>query len=202
MDVLSECKISSAIVYFSVPESSFQPQQTTLAVRLSFLTTTTMNPVHDPARKTSINSLLNPQVAPFPPTNSAGALALPHPQSHVQHHHASPQMPPLAYASSQQIGAPFHLRAADWDSAASRRRPPSEGSAPLQHNHYHDSPPHMPPSMAYADHDARIPRQRADDHARYPSQGPIWGHPQQDPAGMPYAPKAPHNSAERERELP
>ena len=151
-----------------------------------------MNPVNDPARKTSIVSLLNPQDAPFPPRNTAALV----------HHHATPQMPPMAYASPQQIGASFHLRAAEWDSAASRRRPLSEGSASLQHNHYHDSPPHMAPSVAYTDHDARIPRQRPDDHPRYPSQGPIWGHPQQDPAGMPYAPKAPHNSAEREGELP
>lgn len=153
-----------------------------------------MNPVHEPARKTSINSLLNPQDASFSP-HSHGPLPLPHPPSHVHHNSATPQMPPLTYTSPHQI-ASFNLRAANWDPTASPRRPPIENTASLQHNYYHDN---MLPSVSYPDHDARIPRQRVDDHVRYPSQGQMWMSAQQDVAGMPYAP---HNSTEREGELP
>jgi lysine-specific demethylase 3 len=162
-----------------------------------------MNPVHDPTRKTSINSLLNPQDASFSP-HSHGPLPLPipHSPSHVHHHSATPQMPPLPYASPHRTGASYNLRAADWDTTTSRQRHPIENTASLQHNHYHDSSSHMPTSVSYPDHDARIHRQRVDDHVRYPSQGQMWMSAQQDVAGMPYAPKPPHNSTEREGELP
>lgn len=133
-----------------------------------------MNSIQDPSKKTSINSLLNPEASSAAYTSSIAASLnqAPHGQ----------QLD--VYETSFVNGSSFHLRAADWTMAddASKRKGEAGSTRLYQH---------MTPQEAYAGsssvHAPRMGRTRVDGGAHYTLEGgqPAW-HPQQNPANMPY----------------
>jgi lysine-specific demethylase 3 len=113
-----------------------------------------MNSIHDPSKKTSINSLLNPEAssaAAF--SNHISNLAPALSPNHVPQH--APQMDP--YTGSFVNGASFHLRAADW----SDKRKVENGATSAQ-RHYQQPPIDSSEVYAEAQH-PRMARQPVDE---------------------------------------
>ncbi len=136
-----------------------------------------MQTLHDPSRKTSINSLLNPQdISAFPvplaPVHLSSADAN---QSH-SHAYSSIHYGHLSNPSSD---ATFSLRTATWDESDTRASSTIQGHQ--RHNsHHHHQQLQMAPQMSneFAGHHSPRPPMRSDrlDH-RFVENGYRW--PQQ-----------------------
>jgi len=144
-----------------------------------------MNALQDLSKKTSINSLLNPQEASAFPA-SVGANPGHHDNQGV------------IYTTSFSNGSSFHLRAASWDSVNEAKRKAENGA-----NGHHYLHPHQRISAdTYSDsHAPRMSRTRMGDIQQFPIEGPVW-QPQQEVANMSYGTSVvpPLYSAERTRE--
>lgn len=155
-----------------------------------------MNSLNDPSKKTSINSLLNPQDAsvafPAQPPHLTASLA-PNPG----HPHNQQGVPVYAPYSAN---ASFNLRAASWDmSEDAAKRKPENGATAQRHYHH----PSMNSAEAYTEHPGtRLVRPRLDESNNYPIDNQVWP-AQPDIANMPYgAPvMAPMYSDERTGKL-
>lgn len=143
-----------------------------------------MNALHDLSKKTSINSLLNPQEASAFPASVGANPGQPHDNQGV------------IYATSFSNGSSFHLRAASWDSANEAKRKAENSTNGHRHLHPHQ---HIPSAEMYSDsHAPRIVRDRMDDIQSYAIEGQVW---QPDVANIPYGASVvpPMYSAERTR---
>lgn len=142
-----------------------------------------MNALQDLSKKTSINSLLNPQEASaFPASVDANP----------GHHNNQG----VIYATSFSNGSSFHLRAASWDSVNEAKRKAENGANGHHHLHPHQ---HMSSAETYSDSRApRMSRSRMGDIQPFHIEGPVW-QPQQDVATMSYGASVvpPLYSAER-----
>lgn len=131
-----------------------------------------MNALQDPTKKTSINSLLNPQ-------ESSAFPAHPVDGGHGQNHsHQPSSFHSLPYSVSP-INS-FHLRAASWDQDDDpHKRRPLNGAHNVQ-RHYQQHPTLSPVSSSqiYVDpHASRfIMRPRIDESPMYTNEGHVWQH--------------------------
>lgn len=147
-----------------------------------------MNALQDLSKKTSINSLLNPQEASAFPA-SVGANPGHHDNQGV------------IYTTSFSNGSSFHLRAASWDSVNEAKRKAENGANGHHHLHPHQ---HISSAEAYSgDRAPRMSRSRMGDIQPFPIEGPVW-QPQQDVSNMSYGASIvpPLYSAERTRKPP
>jgi lysine-specific demethylase 3 len=170
--------------YYKLTASIVQPTLRRLWLRpcRGLLRSFTMNALQDLSKKTSINSLLNPQEASAFPA-SVGANPGHHDNQGV------------IYATSFSNASSFHLRAASWDSVNETKRRAENGANGHHHLHPHQL------TETYSDSRApRMPRSRMGDIQPFPIEGPVW-QPQQDVANMSYGASVvpPLYSAERTR---
>lgn len=134
-----------------------------------------MQALHDPSRKTSINSLLNPQDSsafpvPLTPLHPSSADVN---QSHSHLHssiHSGHVFPPS--------DGTFSLRTATWGESDTR----ASNTIPRHHSYHHHQQMQMTHQMsnAFADHHAPRPPMRSDWHDRYVENGHRWLHQQHD----------------------
>lgn len=160
--------------------------------------TTTMHALQDPSKKTSINSLLNPQEYPA----HLGGLG----PSPLVPNHAQSSTHPTYYAPGYEPNS-YNLRAASWDMADDpHRRKAAVAHQVHDHRPYQEEAPNAHveqhhPSNNYAYHQPpRMARQRADEPQSYGGNGAVWPTQQRhDSSNMPYgAPAiAPMYSEER-----
>lgn len=140
-----------------------------------------MNSIQDPSKKTSINSLLNPEASSTAFSNQIPNLAASNQlQPHGQHLDV--------YNAPFVTGSSFNLRAADWSVSDDAGKRKSENSM----RHYHHN---IGSSDAYSEH--ATPRMaRARDHSNgYGVDGHVWQQQQDVPYGA--AGVAPMYSDER-----
>ncbi|KAF8164873.1 hypothetical protein B0H34DRAFT_686986 [Crassisporium funariophilum] len=148
-----------------------------------------MNALQDPSKKTSINSLLNPQEASGYPAHLSN-VNLGTTSAAVNHGH--PHQAPPMYPSPYAAPANFHLRAANWDAVDdTHKRKVANGAQSHRHYQQHLQMALPPPSDMYADpHASRnMMRARMDDSAAYPNDGHVWQpsqQPQHPVSDMPY----------------
>ena len=121
-----------------------------------------MNSITDPSKKTSINSLLNPEASST--SFSANVASANQPQPSHPHHHPDPYGP--AFANN---GSSFHLRAADWSISDDPAKRKLENGGRYHYQHSPDSSPIYPAHTA-----PRIHKTRDD---LYGMEGQVWqGH--------------------------
>lgn len=127
-----------------------------------------MNALQDPTKKTSINSLLNPQEASGYPTHisSIGPAPVVQVQGASQLHPYGSDYPPSS----------FNLRAASWEIPADSRK--SMNAPPVHHPYHHQT---QQPSLlshgassAYSYSSSRLAGSRVDDSRRYSDREPVW----------------------------
>jgi len=117
-----------------------------------------MNSITDPSKKTSINSLLNPEASS---TSFSVSVASAN-QPQAPHHHHPDQYSP-AFANN---GSSFHLRAADWSISDDPAKRKLENGGRYHYQHSPDSSP------IYAAQTApRIHKTRDD---LYGMEGQVW----------------------------
>ncbi|KAF8898127.1 hypothetical protein CPB84DRAFT_1847865 [Gymnopilus junonius] len=143
-----------------------------------------MNVLQDPTKKTSINSLLNPQeVSGYPHISSIGPPSVVQVQGSSQIHSYDSDYPPSS----------FNLRAASWETPGDSRK--SVNAPPVQRTYYHQTqqPPLLPhgPSSSYSYSPSRPAESRVDDGRNYSDREPMWQpshqqHHQSDSSNMSY----------------
>jgi [histone H3]-dimethyl-L-lysine9 demethylase len=117
-----------------------------------------MNALQDPTKKTSINSLLNPQETSAFPAHPVGSAS--NQPSTVFHYGPVPS---------------YNLRAASWDSDDDPHNRRHLNGSHNAHRHYQQHPTLPPSSHIYADHHAsRLMKSRIDEPSMYPSEGHAW----------------------------
>lgn len=140
-----------------------------------------MNTINDPTKRTSINSLLNPQDASaFPAQLPILPVSVGTNQGPPHDHNGVP-----VYGPSFSNASSFNLRAANWDmSDDATKRKAAENGATAQRQYSH---PHMTSGDVYEHHTPRLVRPRMEgDSNGYPIDGSQMWTPQQDVANMPY----------------
>ncbi|TFK74360.1 hypothetical protein BDN72DRAFT_812710 [Pluteus cervinus] len=167
-----------------------------------------MHNFNDPARRTSINSLLNPPDAsayPAQPTTHLPSSPSSSNQS-PSRDHRSVSLPALhnsGYSTPYSNGASYSLRAANWDmSEDANKLTKSENNSPQRHRHF--SQPHQPqlntaaPSTYTSDvHASPMPGLRMGDSSPFLG-GQMWSQQPQQVQNMQYSPPiAPLYSDER-----
>ena len=144
-----------------------------------------MNALQDPSKKTSINSLLNPQ------ESSAFPVGPDHAQS--QSHQPSSMFHSMPNYESQS----YNLRAASWDPDYDpHKRRPFNGPQNM-HRQYQQHPtlPPPPPTHIYADPNASrlIMRPRTDESPMYANEG-MWS-----PKHLPLPPPPPPQQQQQQQ---
>jgi len=140
-----------------------------------------MHAFPDLSKKTSINSLLNPQ----DPAHLGGLTQAPMVQNHAQSHGHSPYYGP-GYESNS-----YNLRTASWDDPNQRKV--VVGLPIHDHRTYQETAnayaEHHHPSNSYAYQLPRMVRPRLDERLAYGGEGVVWSTPTQqrhDSPNMPY----------------